>query len=375
MLQNKIYQNFLTEIFKSFFLILFALSLIAITIRAVSFLDLIVDNGYSVSTYFFYSLLNLFGIIPKFIALSFILSLKIFIIKHINDSEFIILYTSGVKKIQLVKLLLFVSILVLIFNLVLSTLVTPLALNKSRQLLASQNYESFLPTIKTQQFSDSFKGFTFFVEKKFDNEIKNIFLYDKNNNLKSLSSDSKNTTSITIVAENGIISDKKLVLFNGQIISTKKNSDNEIIKFEQLNIDLSKLNTSVVKKPKIQETSTLSLLNCFLKNKNQFLESSFCNENYKKESLSTLNKRIVTPIYLPILALIATLLLIRSERFYLRKVSIFLYSFIVLLFTQLAVKYTGYNLIILLSFFILPIMFTLIFYIFLNYKFLNETKI
>ena len=234
----------------------------------------------------------MFGIIPKFIALSFILSLKIFIIKHINDSEFIILYTSGVKKIQLVKLLLFVSILVLIFNLVLSTLVTPLALNKSRQLLASQNYESFLPTIKTQQFSDSFKGFTFFVEKKFDNEIKNIFLHDKNNNLKSLSSDSKNTTSITIVAENGIISDKKLVLFNGQIISTKKNSDNEIIKFEQLNIDLSKLNTSVVKKPKIQETSTLSLLNCFLRTRKQFVDSSFCNENYKKESLSTLNKKL-----------------------------------------------------------------------------------
>ena len=375
MLQNKIYQNFLIEIFKSFFLILFALSLIAITIRAVSFLDLIVDNGYSVSTYFFYSLLNLFGIIPKFIALSFILSLKIFIIKHINDNEFIILYTSGVKKIQLVKLLFFVSILVLILNLILSTLVTPFALNKSRQLLAKQNYESILPTIKVQQFSDSFKGFTFFVEKKFDNEIKNIFLHDKNNTLKSLSSDSKNIATTTVVAENGIISDKKLVLFNGQIISTKKNSDNEIVKFEQLNIDLSKLSTAVVKKPKIQETSTLNLLNCFLKNKNQFLETSFCNENYKKESLSTLNKRIVTPIYLPILALIATLLLIRSERFYLRKVSIFLYSFIVLLFTQLAVKYTGYNFIILLSFFILPIIFTLIFYIFLNYKFLNETKI
>tara|TARA_B100001989_G_scaffold173952_1_gene125656 strand:- start:604 stop:1731 length:1128 start_codon:yes stop_codon:yes gene_type:complete len=375
MLQNKIYKNFLIEIFKSFFLILFALSLIAITIRAVSFLDLIVENGYSVSTYFFYSLLNLFGIIPKFIALSFILSLKIFIIKHINDNEFIILYTSGVKKIQLVKLLLFVSILVLIFNLILSTLVTPLALNKSRQLLAKQNYESILPTIKVQQFSDSFKGFTFFVEKKFDNEIKNIFLHDKNNTLKSLSSDSKNTATITVVAENGIISDKKLVLFNGQIISTKKNSDNEIVKFEQLNIDLSKLSTAVVKKPKIQETSTLNLLNCFLKNKYQFQETSFCNENYKKESLSTLNKRIVTPIYLPILALIATLLLIRSERFYLRKISIFLYSFIVLLFTQLAVKYTGYNFIILLSFFILPIIFTLFFYVFLNYKFLNETKI
>ena len=28
-----------------------------------------------------------------------------------------------------------------------------------------------MPTIKTQQFSDSFKGFTFLVEKKFNNEI------------------------------------------------------------------------------------------------------------------------------------------------------------------------------------------------------------
>ena len=28
--------------------------------------------------------------------------------------------------------------------------------------------------------------------------------------------------TITVVAENGIISDKKLVLFNGQIISTKE---------------------------------------------------------------------------------------------------------------------------------------------------------
>ena len=374
MLQNKIYQNFLIEIFKSFFLILFALSLIAITIRAVSFLDLIVENVYSVGTYFFYSLLNLFGIIPKFIALSFILSLKIFILKHINDSEFIILYTSGVKKMQLVNLLLFTSVIILIFNLILSTLITPLALNKSRQILASQNYESFLPTIKIQQFSDSFKGFTIFVEKKVNNEIKNIFLHDKNNNLKSLSSDSENTTTITVVAENGLIDNKKLVLLNGQIISTKKNSSNEIVKFEQLNIDLSKLSTAVVKKPKIQETSTIKLLDCFLKGKSQFLISSFCNENYKKESLSTLNKRIIIPIYLPILALIATLLLIRSEKFYFKKINIFLYSFIVLLFTQLAVKYTGYNFIILLSFSILPVILAVTFYIYLNYKFLNETK-
>ena len=176
MLQNKIYQNFLKEIFKTFLMILFGLSLIALTVRAVSFLDLIVDNGYPVITYFNYSLLNLFGIAPKFIPLAFLLALTIFIFKHIQDSEFIILWTSGVKKIKIINLFFLASIVVLVLYLVLTTFITPLALNKSRQLLGKDNINSFLPTIKSQQFSDSFKGFTFIVEKKINNEIENIFL-------------------------------------------------------------------------------------------------------------------------------------------------------------------------------------------------------
>ena len=90
----------------------------------------------------------------------------IFILKHIEDSEFVILWTSGIKKIQLVNLLFFTSITVLIFYIILSAFLTPIALNKSRQLLSKDQLNSFLPTIRTQQFSDSFKGFTFIVEKK-----------------------------------------------------------------------------------------------------------------------------------------------------------------------------------------------------------------
>ena len=165
MLQNKIYQNFFIEILKTFLVIVFGLSIIALTVRAVNFLDLIVDNGYPVSTYFKYSFLNLFGIAPKFIPLAFLLSIVIFILKHIEDSEFVILWTSGIKKIQVVNLLFFTS-LILLFYIVLSAFLTPIALNKSRQLLSEDQLNSFLPTIRTQQFSDSFKGFTFIVEKK-----------------------------------------------------------------------------------------------------------------------------------------------------------------------------------------------------------------
>ena len=98
MLQNKIYLNFIKEISKTFLVVLLGLSLIALTVRAVSFLELIVENGYPVGTYFKYSLLNLFGIAPKFIPLSFLISLTIFILKHLQDGEFIILWVSGVKK-------------------------------------------------------------------------------------------------------------------------------------------------------------------------------------------------------------------------------------------------------------------------------------
>ena len=67
-----------------------------------------------------------------------------------------------------------------------------------------------------------------------------------------------------LLAENHFPEDGKLTLFNGQIISSKKdnNNENEIIKFQQLNIDLKNLVTTTIKEPKIQETSTIDHLNC-----------------------------------------------------------------------------------------------------------------
>ena len=371
MLQNKIYQNFLIEIFKTFVIILFGLSLIALTVRAVSFLDLIVDNGYPVLTYFKYSFLNLFGITPKFVPLAFLLSLTIFILKHIQDSEFVILWTSGIKKIDVVNLFLFSSILVLVVYISLSAFITPFALNKSRQLLSNDKLNSFLPTIKRQQFSDSFKGFTFIVEKKINNELQNIFLHDKGNNLRNLSSNASDTFETTIISENGIIDEKKMILFNGQIISSKKNSENEVVKFEQLNIDLSNLVTTTIKVPKIQEISTIRLFSCFIK---KFSEDKICSVEFKKEILPTLNRRLVIPFYIPVISLICSLLLIKSERKYFHKISIFLYSFTLLIFTELAVRYSGINRSVMIAFILIPFTLLILIYFFLIYKFKREAK-
>ena len=371
MLQNKIYHNYLIEICRTFLIILFGLSVIALTVRAVNFLDLIVDSGYDVITYFKYSILNLFGIAPKFIPLSFLLALIIFILKHNQDSEFVILWTSGVKKIYVVNLFFITSIFILLIYLILTTIVTPIALNKSRLLLSDQKFGSFVPTIRTQQFSDSFKGFTFLVEKKVNNELKNIFLHDKGNNLKNFSSNTSKIKSTTIIANSGIANEKMIVLFNGQIISAKDNLDSEIIKFEQLNIDLSSLSNTTIKKPKIQETSTFKLIKCLFEKNLQ--QNSFCNKEFKKEILSTLNRRIIIPFYIPVLSLVCSLLLIKSKKNYFKNLSIFIYSFIILLFTELAVRYTGLNRFVLYIFILTPFVLFLVLYFYLFLKFSKES--
>ncbi len=376
MLQNKIYRNFIKEILKTFFVILFGLTIIAWTVRAVNFLDLIVESGYSITTYFQYSALNLLGILTKFIPLSFLLSLIIFIIKKTQEKEFTILWTSGIKKLTIVNLFFIISVFILFLYLIFSTFITPLALQKSRSLLNQENFNSFLPTIRIQQFSDSFKGFTFFVEKKKNNKIENVFIHDESNVLKNLTSDQSDKNSTTIVAENGVIQErKKLILFNGQIISTiKKNAKNNIIKFEQLNINLDNLSTSTIKSPKLQETTTYDLLKCVLQSYPENIIN--CKKSAKQEIKTVLNRRFVLPFYIPIIALLCSFLMIKTEKkknYFFNKYTVFILSFFILLYAELIVRFTGISKIMNTLFVISPLILIPIIYLLLTYKFSKES--
>ena len=53
-------------------------------------------------------------------------------------------------------------------------------------------------------------------------------------------------------------------------------NENDIIKFEQISIDLTNLTNATIKKPKIQETSTIKLLSCINK---EILKDNICNSN------------------------------------------------------------------------------------------------
>ena len=103
--------------------------------------------------------------------------------------------------------------------------------------------------------------------------------------------------------------------------------------------------------------------------------SRICNEDFKKEILPVLNRRIITPFYIPVISLICAFLLIKTEKFYLNRISIFIYSFFLLLFTELAIRYTGINSSILILYIILPFILTSFLYFLLILNFSKENKV
>ena len=108
---------------------------------------------------------------------------------------------------------------------------------------------------------------------------------------------------------------RKVSLINGQIISSKKdNTENELISFDRLNIDLTNLTTNTIKKPKIQETSTVKLISCLLSSN---LNDDFCNKDSKKEMTPNLIRRIILPFYIPILVLICSFMFKKKRKFFL----------------------------------------------------------
>jgi len=372
MLQNKIYQNYIIEILKSFFVILFSFSVIAWTVKAVNYLDLIVENGYSIFTYLNYSLLSLTGVVTKFIPLSFLVTIVFFIGKQIEEKEFTILWSAGVKKIHMVNLLLLSSLIILIFYLIFSTLITPYTLNQSRKLLSDKTAISIFPILKENQFIDAYKGVTLIVGKKMENEVQNVFIFDNANNFKSLQSNNAKNESLNIIAQQGIAEKDRLVLLKGQLVTTMAdNKKSKIIKFDQMNLNLGSIENNIIKKPKIQETSTIQLINCFT---NKFDKNSFCNEKAKKEVIPTLNRRIILPIYIPVISLISCLLLANTKKnnLILNKITIFLLSFFTLLFSELFIRYTGVNYLVNYLFIFFPFLLLPVMYLILIQKFKKE---
>ena len=107
------------------------------------------------------------------------------------------------------------------------------------------------------------------------------------------------------------MTNESLILLEGKIISTDINKKSNIIRFDQLNIDLNKFENNTIKIPNSKRLQLIKLFGCILKNT---LNGNICNENLRKEIVPILNRRIIYPFYLPLISMICCLLLVKNRK-------------------------------------------------------------
>jgi len=383
-MKKLIFKKFAKDVFQFFLLVSISISLIVWVIQAVNYLDIVTEDGHGFKIYFLYTLLSLPKIFSKIFPFIYFISLFYIILKYENDNELIIYWTIGIKKIEFVNVLLKFSIFYLMLQLLLTTLVVPMTLDKARSYIRSSNVDLFSSIVQEKKFIDTVKDLTIFIEEKKDNgDLKNIFLKEKIG---------ENEYQIIIAKEGKIkknINNNALLLFDGKIINNNKKEINSF-KFSKTEINLSKFETKTTTHPKIQEIRTYDVLTCIVRLKyfhNNFLLNMFkteklltnCQIENIPNSFQEIFKRIISPLYLLVLSLIACLIIIKSKDDYKYtnyKFGLFIFGVITIIVSEVSIKYSSDNAFQNIYLLILPILFFIFIYTYFKIKLrkVNLTK-
>ena len=374
-MKNKIYSYFLFELLSNFLITLISLCAIAWIIQAVNYLDYITEDGYSLKSYFLYSLYNFPKIVSRLLPFVFFLSLLFIFIKFEKNDELLILWVSGFEKRSFLNFIIIISICFSLLYLILGSIINPYSLTKSRNILRDSKVELMPTLLKEKKFNDTIQNITFFIDKKNkDGLMKNIFIRDETVQDKSK----------TIIAKSGKLVKKNnktlLILNNGTIQNEKLNGKINFLKFSKTTLDLSSFSTKTIKVPKIQERKILTLLKCldFFKDKIKLgykaQHSLLCKDSKIKVSISNeINRRLGMPLYLPLLAIIVSYVLIsnREKKNEFLYYSLFCVCLAIVILTEIFVRYSGKSTLHTFLFYLIPVTFFIFNYLNLNRLFKN----
>jgi len=98
-------------------------------------------------------------------------------------------------------------------------------------------------------------------------------------------------------------------------------------------------------------------------------------DNAKKEVIPNLIRRLILPFYIPVISLLCSFLFIKNPIIMRDKFLIYSSSFLLLVFTELFIRYTGINYQLGITYIFLPFILLVIFYLTLIYKLKTITKI
>ena len=361
-----IFRKLLLDCLLFFFLALFGISSIIWVFQAVNFLDIIIEDGRNYNVYFNYTLLNFPKIVGRILPFAIFFSFSYTFIKYETGNELIIFWNHGVNKIKIINFFFWISILIMLIQILLLSIVVPKFQEIARSKLRTSDIDYFEGLIKPKKFNDSIKGLTIFAqEKNINNEFINIYI-KKNNQKKGF--------QITF-AKKGVFelkgSERILVLYDGQTLTQNgKNITN--FNFSRSDFGLTNMDSHFITHKKIQEQTTKSLINCvrsiFKKTKEKILN---CNKQNPRNVYKELFKRMISPFYLPVLILISLLLILTSKenvRYNKNKYKIFIIGFGIIVLSESSLGYITNSLTKNTLIAVLPIIFIFIIYFIFIYK-------
>ena len=361
MKKNKLGYYFIQEFLKNYLSILFAFGLIIWITQAVRLLDLIGEEGNSIKTYFLYIL----SIMPKYFSrisiIIFFISFVVTISKFEDHNELRALWFSGLEKKKFINYLIRSSIMLVAILLIVRCFIVPYFSNYSRYLLLDSGVGAIGPLLKQNNFNNPLKKITIYVGKKNQiNELEDVILFEDSADIKK-----------TIIAKSGAVINENnknlLVLVEGSIQEERKDKKISILDFDKTTLDLSQYNKKTADYYKFNEFFFFELIKRF-NNKDDTQLTNIMGE---------LNDRIIMPLFIPSLVLLACFLIITNKEsinnnFW--KIIIFTYGIGIIIISEILLDLSSKELYGSLFLYVAPFLFLIINWILLNY-FLNRENI
>ena len=231
-----LFKKLLIDYMSFLLLALISTGIVIWVFQAVNYLDIMIEDGRDYLVYLNFTLLNFPKILSKIFPFVLFFSIFYVTIKYELKNELMIFWNFGVHKIQLINFIFKVSVILLIIQVLFTSLVVPKSQDVARSFLRSSSVNFFGNFIKPRKFNDTIKGVTIYSEKK-----------DKNGNLYNLylkKEIGKDEFQITYAKKGEfkeIGNNPILVLFEGATITSK---DNNVTNISFSKSDFSKIHSS-----------------------------------------------------------------------------------------------------------------------------------
>ena len=227
-----------------------------------------------------------------------------------------------IRKKKFINHLLRCSIILIIILVIIRCFIVPYFSNYSRYLLLNTGVGSIGPLLKQNNFNNPLKKITIYVGKKNQiNELEDIILFEDGEDLKK-----------TIIAKSGAVINENnknlLVLVDGSIQEERKDKKISILDFDKTTLDLSQYNKKTIEYYKFNEMLFFELIKKY-NNKNN---SEF------SQIIGELNDRVVMPLFIPSLVLLACFLIITNKEivnYNLLKMIIFTYGITIVIISEI----------------------------------------